>query len=604
MAENNPNNSALLAMFAAKKAEKAAAKAAKRGATNRRRTQLEDAIAASSGPVPVENRSAVLYQLIMNGKYEELQHFFNNNDTDPNMIMDIGSHPGPYSLLFLALHNYTTNPDVYLNIIRLLLERGANPNTIDKNRHPLLVAIRYGSDELVNLLLEKGADPNASETIEDPMNENNLEGPETTTTTAIQEAIATHNFNLVTRLLSNPVVIYPINRLQSDIFTFSQNNYDNHNFFVMYDTLLPLLVIAIAKKNQELFELCIQRGANVNMELDNGFTPLLIAARHGRLEMVQQLLANGADPLFQMEGGYTLGYFAQASGNQDLIDFLVAQDIHFPGTAEGDPTFIQEPTPQEKPILNTPEYTIYESRTIPTNRIPQLDPNTEVFDTLMASDSTLDTILEDEDNLIFRYGHKHGVNAPSDYKYFAYPRSSIIDSLRRNENLRYKCKREMEGAPRINNISYPFPAYFIISGPQSFMIPLSHIVGWIDNPEVRIFDIIDTGKQIDVMTSWHSIQEGYEGRGLRGQQINIRSSEHCNPGTSHREYKLAILNMGESTDGHESAQAEGGRRRRRRHHTAHKKRLIPRRIQTRKQRHHITRRKRQVKKAHKSHKRH
>ena len=65
MAENNPNNSALLAMFAAKNAAKAAKKAAKRGATNRRRTQLEDAIAASSGPVPVENRSAVLYQLIM-----------------------------------------------------------------------------------------------------------------------------------------------------------------------------------------------------------------------------------------------------------------------------------------------------------------------------------------------------------------------------------------------------------------------------------------------------------------------------------------------------------------------------------------------------------
>jgi hypothetical protein len=487
-----------------------------------------------------------------------------------------------------------------LNIIRLLLERGANPNTIDANRHPLLEAIRYDSDELVDLLLEHGADPNASETIEEPLNGNGLEVPETTTTTAVQEAIQMRNFNLVTRLLSNPDVIYPINRLQSDIFTFSQNNYENHNFLVMYDTLLPLLVIAIAKNNQELFDACIARGANVNIELENGFTPLFIAARHGRLNMVQQLLANGADPLFQTEGGYTLGYFAHASGNQELIDFLIAHEISFPGIAEGDPTFVQEPVPQENPILNTPEYTIYESRTIPTNRIPQLEPNTEVFDTLMASDSTLDTILEDEDNLIFRYGHKHGVNVPSDYKYFAYPRSSIIDSLQRNENLRYKCKREMEGAPRINNISYPSPAYFIISGPQSFMIPLSHIVGWIDKPKVRIFDIIDTGKQIDVMTSWHSIQEGYEGRGLRGHPVNIRSAEHCNPGTSHREYKLAILEMGEP------APAEGGRRRRR-HHTAHKKRIIPRRRVTRKRRQHITRRKKQVKKphkmAHKSHKR-
>lgn len=592
MEGNNPNNDPLLAMFAAREAAKAAAKAAKKAATNRRRTQLEDAIAASSGPVPVENRPAVLYQLIMNGKYEELQQFFNNNnDTDPNMTMNIGSYTGPYSLLFLPLSKYDTNPEAYLNIIRLLLERGINPNTKYANRHLLLIAIRNGNDDLVNLLLEHGADPNASETIENPMNEN--EEPETTTTTAVEEAIRMGNFNLVTRLLSNPDVVYTINELHFDIFKFGQNNYDNHNFLVMYDTLLPLLVIAIGINSQELFDLCIQRGADVNMELDNGLTPLFIAARHGRLEMVQQLLEHGADPLFQTEDGYTLGYFAQASGNQALIDYLIEQGVPFPEHAEGDPTFVQEPPPQENPILNTPEYVIYESRTIPTVTIPQLDPNTEIFDTFMASDSTLDTILEDEDNLVFRYSQI--VGNTTKYRYFSYPRSSIVDSLRRNENLRYKCKREMEGAPRINNISYPSPAYFIISGPQPFMVPLSHIIGWIDNSAVRIFDIIDTGKQIDTMTSWHSIIEGYEGRGLRGHPVNIRSSEHCNPGTSHREYKLAILNMGES------APAEGGRRRRR-HRTAHNKRIIPRRIHTRKRRHHVTRRKKQVKKIHKSHK--
>ena len=50
----------------------------------------------------------------------------------------------------------------HLEVIQLLLDRGANPNAFDMLGHtPLILSARKGHLEVVKLLLDRGADPNA-----------------------------------------------------------------------------------------------------------------------------------------------------------------------------------------------------------------------------------------------------------------------------------------------------------------------------------------------------------------------------------------------------------------------------------------------------------
>ena len=54
-------------------------------------------------------------------------------------------------------------------------------------------------------------------------------------------------------------------------------------------------------------------GADINRQAKNGWTPLMDAARNGRIEVVRELLKRGAKKELKDDGGDTVSWFAAVS---------------------------------------------------------------------------------------------------------------------------------------------------------------------------------------------------------------------------------------------------------------------------------------------------
>lgn len=81
------------------------------------------------------------------------------------------------------------------------------------------------------------------------------------------------------------------------------------------------LNIAISKGDIETVKKFIEYGANVN-QISEDMTPLMIAARFNKAEIMKILLANGARPNDKNERGYTALKYAQLSNATDAIAIL------------------------------------------------------------------------------------------------------------------------------------------------------------------------------------------------------------------------------------------------------------------------------------------
>lgn len=78
---------------------------------------------------------------------------------------------------------------------------------------------------------------------------------------------------------------------------------------------------AISKGDTETVKKFIEYGADVN-EMSNGMTPLMVAARYNRTEIIQLLLDRGANPRFKTETGYTALRYAELSNATEAVSML------------------------------------------------------------------------------------------------------------------------------------------------------------------------------------------------------------------------------------------------------------------------------------------
>jgi ankyrin repeat protein len=221
----------------------------------------------------------------------------------------------------------------HIEIVRLLLDRGAEPNLpeegIAPRGHALHSAVCRGHVEIVKLLLERGAYPNVE-----------IESSADTLSMVIArdqpmvELLCSHGAARNVHLLAHhgdvqtAAAVFAANpALAADADALSNAAGQGHEAFVRlmlhYQPDLARRVSGNAKTRQ-LSEFLFARGANPNVSDWLGITPLHEFARRGDLERAALFLDHGADLHARDEDicSTSLGWAAKF-GQSAMVEFLL-----------------------------------------------------------------------------------------------------------------------------------------------------------------------------------------------------------------------------------------------------------------------------------------
>lgn len=84
--------------------------------------------------------------------------------------------------------------------------------------------------------------------------------------------------------------------------------------------------LIILAGQEEVVKLLVQHGAAVNVQSQNGFTPLYMAAQENHDSVVKYLLANGANQSLATEDGFTPLAVAMQQGHDKVVAVLLEND--------------------------------------------------------------------------------------------------------------------------------------------------------------------------------------------------------------------------------------------------------------------------------------
>ena len=79
---------------------------------------------------------------------------------------------------------------------------------------------------------------------------------------------------------------------------------------------------ACEKHDNQLVELLVEHGADINCRDTEGFTPLHIAAIHGQMQVVKKLVELGADDNLTTLDGKDAAYLAELNEETEIEEFL------------------------------------------------------------------------------------------------------------------------------------------------------------------------------------------------------------------------------------------------------------------------------------------
>lgn len=259
----------------------------------------------------VQNRHSATTQLLL------------NRGANPNLIEKNGIPP-----LVWAVDQWR-NPQ----IVKAMLKRGGNPNSAatPSRRAVLFSAVVWRDSAIVQLLLNAGAKPDARDS---------------DNRTPLLEAVVNEDILTVKALLSkgaNPNVVskhgaVPLlatlsshrrNRdgysclpscVHERMFRLMMQHGGNTNVLIADGS--PALFVAVGSGDERLVKEFVKRGADVNGHDSSGQTPLMFAPDH----LVPVLMALGADANLKSRRGKTAREEALSSGNHHKAD-LIAQAV-------------------------------------------------------------------------------------------------------------------------------------------------------------------------------------------------------------------------------------------------------------------------------------
>lgn len=169
-----------------------------------------------------------------------------------------------------------------------LIFRGFDPNTVDeRGNHALLLAIREGSLRVANFLLDQ---PLVRVEVRNPAGESPL-----------MLAALKGQLPLVKRLIERQA---EVNKPGWAPLHYAATNTE------------PV--------STEIVRLLLEHHAYIDAESPNRTTPLMMAARYGRPDVVKLLLEEGADPTLRNEQGLTALDFAVRAERKDATELITA----------------------------------------------------------------------------------------------------------------------------------------------------------------------------------------------------------------------------------------------------------------------------------------
>ena len=202
----------------------------------------------------------------------------------------------------------------------MLLETGANPNTLDSHENsPLVVACETGNRKIAEILLDHGADVNLRN------------GPNGT---ALHYAAKWGYEDVVTLLLDRGAEVNVQDGLWRTPLMLAMSN--AHNALVIADMLIDAgcdvrilgtygrTVLHCAAARGLDIQTLLAAGADPSAADSDGHTALHVAAREGHLEVIRILLEVGCDPMSMNSQQQTALHLASMRAkNLDCIQCLV-----------------------------------------------------------------------------------------------------------------------------------------------------------------------------------------------------------------------------------------------------------------------------------------
>jgi ankyrin repeat protein len=175
------------------------------------------------------------------------------------------------------------NGDVPL--VRQLLSAGADPKVARWNGETtLMIAAGVGNVDEVKLLLECGVDVNAAETHK---GQNALMWAAAEGHSDVIDLLISHGANVKTASASGATPL---------VFAIGRNDAKSVERLLRPDAdLNSLMTVAASAKAPDVVALLLDRGADPNTAGENGYTPLHVAAQTGSLAMAEKLIAKGAN---------------------------------------------------------------------------------------------------------------------------------------------------------------------------------------------------------------------------------------------------------------------------------------------------------------------
>ena len=231
--------------------------------------------------------------------------------------------------------------------VKRLFEKGVDINQLDDDGWtPLIMASRYGSQEVVKFLLDVGADFNFQNedgnntalmfasifgyvdivrmlvNIGVDINAQNING-----NTAIDNAVDRENEEIVEMLIGAGANVNLFQYLKrSNLFKFLLDLGADPNEIIeeddFYDLVeVSIIIIATYHKKEEIVKMLIDAGVDVDFRGNSKYTALMVASMREEEEIVEMLIDAGADVNIKNENSDTA---LSLTSNEEIIDMLIA----------------------------------------------------------------------------------------------------------------------------------------------------------------------------------------------------------------------------------------------------------------------------------------